>query len=275
MIKGPSSVNEKQTRDRRTDRPATNAQFCVQTWTIRRELSKDPTSALRTIQKLGATSIEVGGSGSLTHTEFGKLCTRLGLEVYGVHHAALDSAPLDQVIRDYCKTCKALKTNRVVVAFNPHNPPQNIQDYQKHANLAKDASSRLADNGIHLAYHCYTTDLLPVRNTTLAPAQVLIDNVNHSHFSLQLDTFFANRRGLSFDEVFGRFGHRCSSVHLNGIAGEGQQTYLGSSEDTLDWKALSKTFKTSPTLKSIIEHKTDSPFEWIQKSIQFATSLYE
>jgi sugar phosphate isomerase/epimerase len=243
--------------------------LAVQTWTIRDELVTDAEGSLKRLVGMGVQAVEVGGTGNMNWEQFGSICDKCALSVVGVHQVALDVAPVDVLLEEYIRSCAALRTKRVVVAFNPHRQVAS-SEYERYAEVMRELLPRLGAHEISLAYHCYTFDLVPLPDTRMAGARILLDRVRSSQFDLQLDTYFANRAGLAIETVLASYGDRCSSVHLNDVTADDRQAVVGDPSGLIDWGAtLEMMGAAEPPMIYIVEHKTDHPFEWIERSLAF------
>ena len=250
-----------------------NSDLVLQTWTVRHLLRSDVEKTLNQIKNIGFKYLEIAGTGRKSPDEFSRICLKYNLKIISVHQPPLDHDNIEALIEDTIYQCEIYNTNIAVVSIDPIN--QTKDAYLKYANLCSNTGKRLKKNGITLCYHCYDHDLRNIcdNDQPKSGLDIIYENTSPESVLFEFDTHFIVKSGSSIKDIFIKYGSRCKLLHLNDIDAQNKSTTLG--DGIIVWEDFTNIIKDASVLDwYILEHRTDDPLPWIERSYHFFIEKY-
>lgn len=248
---------------------STIEEIAIQTWSVRRELKADPEDTLDWIASLGVSSIEVANLGELAPAQFLDLCERRAIRVVATHIPLNLDCPSDRAADRIVRRCEALNTP-VFVFWTPQQLVRTEEAYKQLAlyviKLSKHISSR-----VRIVFHPYDYDYASIAGGGSSGLDVMEVHGLRDHVELEFDTHFASSAG-DLDEYLDRYDSWITHFHLNDITEDKHQAPIGTG--TLNWtKILPRLSPQNKSRPLIIEHKTATPKQWIETSLETLNTL--
>lgn len=249
----------------------------VQTFTIRHAQKKDIRAAYIPLIELGIKSFEVA---RIDFNERNALVLRELSDTYGIEVVSIQVKPKyvfgdPEKIISFCKTvgCK-----RVVISMLPFGvilgKEKKFYDFLGRLDAQYDLYK---ENGIDLAYHHHNWEYITLSNGKTRMEELLSKTDRIKFVS---DTYWTARCGISPAWQLREFGERLLGVHLRdlthvarGLKVNAKNCPVG--EGVIDFSSVIMAAEKVGAEYLVIEEKTDTPYENIEKSYQNIGKILE
>ena len=240
----------------------------VQTFTIRKAQKKSIRDAYLPLIRLGIRRFEVAriDFNKANADELKKLVDEYGIEIVSIQVKPKYVFGASDGIIDFCKT---VGCERVVISMLPF--PCILGKEEKFYEFVGtlDSTYELYEkHGITLAYHHHNWEYITLSSgkTRMAELLSLTKKIKFVH-----DTYWTAGCGIAPDKQILEFGERLVGIHLrdlthkkNGIKVLPRNCAIG--DGVIDFGKVFRAAKDVGCYYLVIEEKTDTPYEEIEKS---------
>ncbi len=230
--------------------------FAIQLYSVRQELETDGFPAiLKKLSAIGYTGVEFAGCGGLSAPEMKALLEENKLRPVGAH---IGLSRLEEALDEELTYHKTLGTTTITV---PAAPFANAEEIATTAARLNALAPKITSAGFRFAYHNHGIEFerddgaLRIERMMEAAPEV----------EIQLDVFWASKKGCDCGEFVRRHAPRVTSLHIKQMDKTGECVDLG--DGVLDFKTLIETARQSGVLEFIHEQETfaGDPFECLAK----------
>jgi len=182
----------------------------IEFYTFRNQFAKDVEGTLQTINKMGFTEAEGGGSYNLTPQDFKKMLDKYKISVIsiGVDFNQLDSN-LDKIIQ----SAKLYGSKYVVCFWIPHNGTDfTFADASKAVAVFNKAGKTLKESGLLFCYHPHGYEFRPYNNETLF--DYMMKNTDPRYVNYEMDVFWVKHPGQDPVALLKKYPGRFKLMHL-------------------------------------------------------------
>ena len=251
--------------------------FGVQTFTVRRAQRKSIEKAYLPLIKLGIKSFEVARIDFSTQNakRLSALVREHGIEICAIQVKPKYVFGASEKIIEFCKMtgCK-----NVVISMLPFKC---ILGSEKHfygfISLLDKQFERYEKEGITLAYHHHNWEYVKLSNGKTRMQELLLGT---KKIKFVHDTYWSARSGVAPERQIKEFGNRLLGVHLRdlthtakGLKVNPKNCAVG--EGVIDFSAVIRAASDVGAEYLVIEEKTDTPYENIEKSYQNIGKILE
>lgn len=249
----------------------------VQTYTIRREQKKDIKSAYLPLVKLGIKRFEIA---RINFNEKNAAAIRELVDNEGIEVVSIQVKP-KYVFGDPEKIisfCKSVGCKRVVISMLPFGcilgKEKRFYDFLGTLDRQYDL---YAAQGITLAYHHHNWEYITLSNGKTRMAELLSKTERIKFVS---DTYWTARCGVSPASQLRDFGDRLLGVHLRDLTHTAKGLNVNPinctvGDGVIDFAAVLRAASDVGAEYLVIEEKTDTPYENIEKSYQNIGKILE
>ena len=243
--------------------------FGLQTYTIRKYQKNDLESAYRPLAEMGISGLEIA---RMDFTEKNAVRVKKIIDAYGFSPLAIQAKPA-QVFSEVEKTvgfCKVTGCKNVVISMLPfacilgsenrfysfiHTLDRQFEIYQAH--------------GITLAYHHHNWEYIKLSNGKSRMSELIskTEKIRFVH-----DTYWTARCGIDPVVQIREFGDRLLGIHLRDLTFKKRlldvlplNASIG--EGVIDFKRILFAARTVGCEYTVIEQKTNHPYEDIRRSL--------
>ena len=249
--------------------------FGVQTFTVRKQQKKDIKKAYLPLFEMGVTDLEIA---RMDFNEENARRVREALDLYGMRPVSIQVKPkyvfgdVDGVVR----FCEHVGCKNVVISMLPFNCILGREDrfYAFVSSLDKQYDI-YREHGITLAYHHHNWEYVRLSNGKTRMAEILSGT---KRIKFVHDTYWTARSGVSPAEQIREFGDRLLGIHLRDLAFKGRLLDVVARDaavgtGVIDFAAVLAAAEAVGCEYTVIEQKTDTPYEDIKQSLYHLIKL--
>jgi sugar phosphate isomerase/epimerase len=228
-----------------------NIKLCLQLFTLREEMSKNPENAIKQAAELGYDGVELYGYSHLkiTAEQYKEWLDKYGLYCCGINSGWDDILPENiGKLMDFCRT---VGTTRIAVGSAPVEMLGKRSKMPYIIDTLNTAYETLTANGFQTGYHAHYTDFVMVDGVSVWDR---IFQATPEDFYMILDTGNAEGGGGNSMHLIEKYPNRMPWAHLKPYHVKlGACTVMG--EDSYDWYQLIKNaIEIGNTDTFVIEH---------------------
>ena len=206
------------TNNLRASAEALNLPLGLQLYSVRNEISGDPTGTLSTIADLGYTEVEAAGFLGYPADQVKGAFNQAGLRCVSSHvkfhdlYAALD----DAIEYHHALECDRIvcpgSASRSSATDGKFGPPVTLDDWHWSADQLNHFGEKLTAAGISFSYHNHTPEFTPVSG--VVPYDELLRLCDPAKVSFELDCGWAVVAGVKPADYFAKYPHRFVMLHI-------------------------------------------------------------
>lgn len=249
--------------------------FGVQTFTIRKAQKKDIKAAYMPLIEMGISDFEIA---RIKFTKENAIKVRELIDAYKINVVSIQVKPKDvfKNVNAIVEFCKITDCKRVVISMLPFKCILGKEnEFYKFIDTLDPFYDIYEKEGITLAYHHHNWEYIRLSNGKTRMAE-LLDKTKK--IKLVHDTYWTARSGVMPSLQIKEFGKRLMGVHLRDLTFNKKlidviptDTVIG--DGVIDFKQILLTLNEVGCEYTVIEQKTDTPYEDIRKSYEYLKTL--
>jgi sugar phosphate isomerase/epimerase len=257
--------------------PLFTGEIGIAPYTFRRSFPNGVAETLDTIQNMGFTEIEGGGSQMDPH-EYKKLCDERGLSIpsMGAGYEQL-TTDLQQVI----DRAKVYGSKYIMCAWIPHETGNfSKEDMDKAIEDFNRVGKELHENGLTLSYHTHGYEFVDYEDGTLF--DYMLENTDPEYVTYQMDIFWVHFGGGDPVALLRKYPERFKMLHVKdmkkgipkdhtGLTDPEHDVTLGTGQ--IDVEGVLRAARDIGIEHYFIEDESSRIIEQIPLSIQYMRSL--
>lgn len=245
----------------------------LQLYTIRDEVSKNLSSTLEKIARIGYNSVEAAGYAKrkfygLKPAEFKKLLNSFGMELHSTH-SSISPDIADAVIED---TVEAGIPYLVMPWLAP-DQRTSLDSYKKLADDFNVIGEKCKNAGITFAYHNHDFEFQMIDGQI--PYNLLIDNTEKDLVKMQLDLYWIVKAGFNPIDYFEKYPGRFELWHIKDMDDTKAAKNIEVGRGIIDFETLLK-YKEKAGMKYFfieLDNCILPSFECIEVSYNYMNNL--
>lgn len=240
----------------------------VQLYTVRAELERDFEGTLRSIAAMGYSEVEFAGLFGHDPAQVAQLLAELKLTAVGSHvtydrFRADANAAIEETL--------ALGAEYLVFPWLPDTERRTLDQWQGWVDLLNQVGQASESRGVKLAYHNHDFELTPIDG--VRPIDLLLDGLDRSRVSLELDLYWLAKGGGEPSAIFARDPGNVPLVHAKDMRSS-DQAIVDVGQGDLDFAAVFAQADQAGIEHVIVEHDEPAdPMQSIQTSLTYLNAL--
>lgn len=227
----------------------------VQLYSVRNEVENDLPGVLVELAQMGYQGVEFFGRFPQQSLEIRTVLNDHGLHGTGYHVMLpwLNEDSLNETVEMLLE----LEIHDAIVAVLPDEYREDLEGWQRAADLMNNVEPILHRHGIRLGYHNHDMEFVPVGDAM--PMDLLLERFSPKIF-WELDTGQAARAGVDPLTLLNRHRGRQPFLHVREYSPERETVLLG--EGVVNWKEVLAFCEQEPSIEWLIveqEHSIDPP----------------
>lgn len=232
--------------------------IALQLYSIKDEMEKNFTGALRKVAEIGYDGVEFAGYGGLSRLDLKALLQELGLKACGSH------VSLDELINNIDSVIEyniEIGSPYIICPFATYNSKV---DYEKMAETLNTLALKCSAKGILFGYHNHGHEFQEFQGEY--GLDILYKDTDAELVKAEIDTYWVQHAGLDPVEYIKKHAGRCDLIHIKDmeiVDGEKRSTEVGNgimdiktiikeAEDQgAKWLIVEQEFFNKPCLKSV------------------------
>ncbi|MGQ9783105.1 MAG: sugar phosphate isomerase/epimerase family protein [Armatimonadota bacterium] len=243
-----------------------NTQIAAQLYTVREfcKTARDMEQTLHKLRNIGYSVVQISGIGPISYPEIKKLLDETGMTCCATH------IPFERMVNE---TEQVIEEHYLIQCKYPAigSLPSYYRTAEGYVQFAKDATNigkKLANGGLHFAYHNHSFELEKYGKRT--GLQILYEESDPRYFKAEIDTYWIQHGGGDPAAWIEKLAGRIPLVHLKDMAiRNGQQIMAEVGEGNLNWPRIIEACKKAGVEWYIVEQDTceRDPFESLAISL--------
>lgn len=198
------------------NRISSNLRHAAQLYTVRdfTQTPEEIEATLRKIKALGFDAIQISGFGPIEPERLAALVEEIGLDVC-ITHSPWDRMhhDLDALIAEH----RLLRCDAIGLGCMPGEFHGSAEGFAAFLSDAGEIAKRIADAGLHFAYHNHAFELARLENGRLG-LDMLIEDSDEKAFGFLLDTYWLQYGGVNPASYIRRVSGRMQVCHFKDYA---------------------------------------------------------
>lgn len=237
--------------------------FGIQTFTIRKEMKDDLDLSIKKIRDLGIKQIEGARMPIDQHTI--EVLKKNRIDVLSLQ---LTYHKLVHREQEIIRFCKEMKTKHVIISVLPLWARVPLCGYTLFASKVNELISRYEKVGIEVSFHHHDYEMKKTKQGLILDR--ILKHINPK-LGLIIDTYWITKMKQDPIDIYLKYKNRIKGMHLREYGKSGQHYPIG--EGTVDFKTILNTIDQH--VYTVIEQKTDSPFQDIKKALTHLEEINE
>jgi sugar phosphate isomerase/epimerase len=185
--------------------------IALQLYTVRDELEKDFTGALRKVAEMGYTNVELAGFGGNSAKDLKAILDEFGLKAVGSHVGLdqLEGPNSSKTIEDH----NLLGIPYVVIPWLPQERREDKAGYERLAGVLNEVGRKVKAAGMTLGYHNHNFEFDQKFDGKPGLA-ILFDETDPNLVIGELDTYWALYAGTDPVEFLNKYPGRFPLIHI-------------------------------------------------------------
>lgn len=248
----------------------------LQLYSLRADLPKDLAGTLARVRELGIVEVETYGIPNVTPQALRAAMDAAGLKCQAAH-VGLDG--LDKDLDGVLGACATLGAHWVVCPWIPHEPPFDLEDAKRAADIFEKAVPAAKKQKMQIVYHCHGYEFLPSADgttfDTLAKAA--------PNLSFEIDVFWAKAGGADPATLIAAYPGRMPLLHVKdmekglelppGSSGAPHEKQVPVGTGQMDWPAILRAAEKAGGAMYYLEDESPSVWEQLPKSLDYLRNL--
>lgn len=240
----------------------------VQLYTVRSALAQDFEGTLRSIASMGFAEVEFAGLFGQDPAQVAQLLAELNLTAVGSHvdWSRFRNDP-DGVIEETV----ALGAEYLVFPWLPEPERRTLDQWREWVATLNRVGEASQAQGLALAYHNHDFEFMAIDGTR--PIDILLDELDRSVVSFELDLYWLAKAGGEPSELFQRYPGGFPLVHAKDLR-RSDEAMVDVGQGDLDFGAVFAQAEQSGMAHVIVEHDEPAePMQSVQQSLSFLQAL--
>ncbi|HTS18307.1 MAG TPA: sugar phosphate isomerase/epimerase [Verrucomicrobiae bacterium] len=239
--------------------------LALQLHSLRHEAAADPEGVIRRVPSMGFDSVEIAQTYGWSAGQWKAMVTELKLRVVGAH------VPLEQLESEWERQIefqRGIGNSRLVVPALPRDL-QTVAGYPEAAARLTVLGLRAISEGFALFYHNHACEFAPLGGGRCG-MDVLLGETQPNVLSLEVDTYWVERGGVSSREFIMRNANRVGMLHAKEFCRDGRDVPAGQGD--VDWKSIIPLAR-SRGWPIVVEYEAENPFPAVEASARYLSTL--
>jgi sugar phosphate isomerase/epimerase len=240
----------------------------VQLYTVRAAMEQDFEGTLRSLAAMGYSEVEFAGLFGRDPAQVAELLAELNLSAVGSHVTwdRFRSDP-DAAIEETL----ALGAQYLVFPWLPDAERRTLAQWQGWVTLLNQVGQAGQARGLELAYHNHDFEFVAIDGTR--PIDLLLDGIDRSVVTLELDLYWLAKAGAEPSELFERYPGGFPLVHAKDMR-RSDQSMADVGQGDLDFAAVFAQADRAGVAHVIVEHDEPAePMQSVQNSLTYLKAL--
>jgi sugar phosphate isomerase/epimerase len=241
----------------------------LQLYTLRDMMSKSVSKTLAAVAKAGYKEVEFAGYFNTPLPVMRKMLDDLGLVSPSSH---IQIANLGQNWEIFLEDANTLGNKYLTVAW-VDAPDRTLEGYKRLAALFNKAGTRARGDGVHLAYHNYSYEWIPVKGGAI-PYDILLSECDPENLAMEVDVYWMRQAGQDPLKWFAKYPGRFHMLHAKDMGPAPKNAMLDVGKGVVDWKTILSHRRQAGLEHVFVEHDDSKrPLTSIASSYRYLRSI--
>lgn len=241
----------------------------VQLYTLRKMMEQSVPDTLAAVAKAGYNEVEFAGYFNHSTSEIKKLIDANGLVSPSAH---IQLADIGQNWEIFLEDANIIGQQYLTVAWIDQ-PDRTADGYKRIAEQFNKAGTKARTWGVHLAYHTYSYEWVPVDGKRTG-MEILLDECEPKNLAVEADVFWMRKAGQDVVDWINRYPGRFHMLHAKDMGPAPKNEMLDVGKGVIDWRAILGMKEKAGIRHVFVEHdEPPDPIASITASYQYLKAL--
>ena len=258
--------------------------YGIQLYTVREDMTKDPTGTLKTLSQMGYIDVECAGYSEgkfygMTPSDYKKVLDDLGLVMNSGHTltGSMNPKQTRTMINNWeaaCEDAAAMNQKHFVCAWLAPDERNTIDKYKELAELFNKCGEKAKEYGIGFAFHNHDFEFFEIDG--IVPYDVLLAETDASLVNYELDLYWIIKAGKDPLKYFEKYPGRFPLWHVKDMEDTDEKFFTEVGNGTIDWLPIFEEAQKSGMKFFYVEQdycKNHKPLESVKISIDYLRSI--
>lgn len=242
----------------------------LQLYSIKELTEQDFLGTLKKVADAGYNGVEFAGYFNTSAKDLKKALVDLNLKAAGTH---VGGKPLFENLQEVIDYSLEIDNFYIVCPGIGRDMGSSADAWKKTADLFNQIGQKCKDHGIQFSYHNHSFEFKKFDEEY--GLDILVANTDPDLVHIELDTFWVEYSGLRSVDFMGKYGKRCSLLHIKDMKSWDEKINTEIGSGVMDFKEITALGKELGTDWYIVEQEEFEmdQLQSIKKSVEYLKTI--